>query len=152
MYTHVHSTEPENLLVSLSFWLSLHFDPRGVLCAPEQIRLSTESEKLAWRSVVGALLPERSRGLAGRGYLDVRRDAPAEEEMEQTEWPELKVYFTSVTDQWATVAVAGPNARAVLTAVGTDIDLEAEAFPFMSWREGQVGGMPARVFRVSFSG
>lgn len=74
------------------------------------------------------------------------------ERWRQTEWPELKVYFTSVTDQWATVAVAGPNARAVLTAVGTDIDLEAEAFPFMSWREGQVGGMPARVFRVSFSG
>ena len=74
------------------------------------------------------------------------------EEWLQTEWPELRVYATSVTEQWATIAVNGPRARDVLAAAGTDIALEAAAFPFMTWREGFVAGMPARVARVSFSG
>jgi sarcosine oxidase, subunit alpha len=70
----------------------------------------------------------------------------------QTEWPELKVYLNSVTDQWATIALAGPNARAVLERVGTDIDLARKALPFMAFAQGEVAGVPARVFRVSFSG
>jgi sarcosine oxidase subunit alpha len=74
------------------------------------------------------------------------------EEWLQTEWPELRVYCTSVTEQWATVAVAGPRARDVLAAAGTDVDLSVEAFPFMTLREGNVAGIPARVARVSFSG
>jgi sarcosine oxidase, subunit alpha len=74
------------------------------------------------------------------------------EEWLQTEWPELRVYATSVTEQWATIAVNGPRARDVLTEVGTDIDLRAGAFPFMTWREGTVAGTAARVARVSFSG
>ncbi len=74
------------------------------------------------------------------------------EEWLQTEWPELRVYATSVTEQWATIAVNGPRARDVLAAAGTDIALDATAFPFMTWREGVVAGMPARVARVSFSG
>ncbi|MGZ8612408.1 MAG: 2Fe-2S iron-sulfur cluster-binding protein, partial [Actinomycetota bacterium] len=74
------------------------------------------------------------------------------EEWLQTEWPELQVYATSVTEQWATIAVNGPQARAVLAALGTDIDLDAAAFPFMTWRDGEVAGMAARVARVSFSG
>ena len=74
------------------------------------------------------------------------------EEWLQTEWPDLRVYATSVTEQWATIAVNGPLARDVLAAAGTDIDLVAAAFPFMTWRDGEVAGMPARVARVSFSG
>jgi len=70
----------------------------------------------------------------------------------QTEWPELRVYLTSVTDQWATVAVVGPESRGVLSALCSDIDLAPEAFPFMSFHEGTVAGVPARVFRISFSG
>ncbi|WP_010485890.1 sarcosine oxidase subunit alpha [Pseudomonas sp. S9] len=69
----------------------------------------------------------------------------------QTEWPELKVYFTSVTDHWATMTLSGPNSRKLLAEV-TDIDLDKEAFPFMTWKEGEVGGVPARVFRISFTG
>ena len=69
----------------------------------------------------------------------------------QTEWPEMKVYFTSVTDHWATMTLSGPNSRKLLAEV-TDIDLDKEAFPFMSWKEGRVGGVPARVFRISFTG
>jgi sarcosine oxidase, subunit alpha len=74
------------------------------------------------------------------------------EEWLQTEWPDLRAYCTSVTEQWATIAVNGPLARRILAAAGTDIDLSAEAFPFMSWREGEVAGVPARVARVSFTG
>lgn len=69
----------------------------------------------------------------------------------QTEWPDLKVYFTSVTDHWATMTLSGPNSRKLLAEV-TDIDLDKDGFPFMTWKEGQVGGVPARVFRISFTG
>ncbi len=74
------------------------------------------------------------------------------EEWLQTEWPDLRVYATSVTEQWATVAVNGPRARDVLAALGTDFELDAASFPFMTWREGRVAGISARVARVSFSG
>ena len=74
------------------------------------------------------------------------------EEWLQTEWPELRVYCTSVTEQWADIAIAGPKARAVLAALGTDLDLSADAFPFMTFRDGTVAGIPARVARVSFTG
>ena len=74
------------------------------------------------------------------------------ERWHQTEWPELKVWMTSVTDHWSTVALVGPKARAVLAKLCTDIDLSADNFKFMDWRAGTVAGLPARVFRVSFSG
>ena len=51
------------------------------------------------------------------------------EEWLQTEWPELRVYCTSVTEQWADVAIAGPKAREVLAALGTDIDLSHRRVP-----------------------
>ncbi|MFT5482629.1 MAG: sarcosine oxidase subunit alpha [Halieaceae bacterium] len=70
----------------------------------------------------------------------------------QTEWPELQVYFTSVTDHWATCTVTGPNARNVIAAVCDDVDLSGEAFKFMDWRAGTVAGVAARVFRISFTG
>ena len=74
------------------------------------------------------------------------------ERWHQTEWPELKVWMTSVTDHWGTIAVVGPKARQVLQKLCDDIDFSAEAFPFMDWKAGTVAGLPARVFRVSFSG
>ena len=70
----------------------------------------------------------------------------------QTEWPELDVYLASVTDHWATAAVVGPKSREVLRRVCTDIDLASDAFPFMTARQGHVADVPARVFRISFSG
>jgi sarcosine oxidase subunit alpha len=70
----------------------------------------------------------------------------------QTEWPELEVYFTSVTDQWATCSFAGPNSRKVLEKLCTDVDLSAEAMKFMDYREGTVAGIKARIFRISFTG
>ncbi|AWN15121.1 sarcosine oxidase subunit alpha family protein [Salinisphaera sp. LB1] len=74
------------------------------------------------------------------------------EEWHQTEWPEMKVFFTSVTDEWATMAVNGPDSRKIVEAVCDDIDLSRDAFPFMSFREGTVAGIPARIFRISFTG
>jgi sarcosine oxidase subunit alpha len=74
------------------------------------------------------------------------------EEWLQCEWTDLQVYCTSVTEQWAVVAVGGPNARKVLMAAGTTIDLANDAFPFMTVRQGSVAGVPARVCRVSFTG
>ena len=74
------------------------------------------------------------------------------EEWLQTEWPELRVYCTSVTEQWSDVAVAGPRAREVIAALGTDIDLAPDAFPFMTFRDGAVAGVSVRVARVSFTG
>ena len=70
----------------------------------------------------------------------------------QCEWTDLKVLVENVTTAWAVMNIAGPKARDVLQAVGTDIDLSREAFPHMCYREGLVGGVAARVERVSFSG
>ncbi len=70
----------------------------------------------------------------------------------QTEWPNLEVYLTSVTDHFSTIAVAGPNGRRLLQKVGCDIDLGADAFPFMHVRDAVLGGLPVQLFRVSFSG
>ncbi|HHI82265.1 MAG TPA: FAD-dependent oxidoreductase, partial [Rhizobiales bacterium] len=52
------------------------------------------------------------------------------EEWLQTEWFDLKVFVTPVTEQWAQFAVAGPDARKVLQKMGGDIDFDGEALPF----------------------
>ena len=74
------------------------------------------------------------------------------EEWLQTEWWDWKVYVANVTEQYAQVAVVGPNARKCLQKLGTELDLSAEALPFMGWTEGKLGGFDARIFRISFSG
>ena len=74
------------------------------------------------------------------------------EEWLQTEWPSLKVYATSVTEEWAVITLAGPKARDVLQAAGTDLDLSPLGFPHLTWQDGRIADVPARVFRVSFSG
>ena len=73
------------------------------------------------------------------------------EEWLQTEWPELKVFLTSVTEQWAVATVSGPKSRELLSRL-TDLDLSNEAFPHLTMREGTVAGLAARVFRISFTG
>ena len=74
------------------------------------------------------------------------------EEWLQTEWPELQVYCTSVTEQWGTITVSGPHARALLEPLVEDIDLDPAAFPFLSMREGRIGGVPGRIYRIAFTG
>ena len=75
------------------------------------------------------------------------------EEWHQTEWPDLDVVFTSVTEQWSTVAVAGPRSRDVIAKLAPHLDVSNEAFEFMGFRETTLaGGIPARICRISFSG
>ena len=70
----------------------------------------------------------------------------------QTEWPELKVYLTSVTDHWATISLVGPGSRNLASELCSGVDFSGDDFPFMSVRLGTFAGTPARVFRISFSG
>ena len=74
------------------------------------------------------------------------------EEWLQTEWPQLQVALTSVTDHLATFPVVGPRSRDVIGAVFADLDVSNDAFPFMTWRDTSLDGVPVRVARVSFSG
>ncbi len=74
------------------------------------------------------------------------------EEWLQTEWPELRVHCTSVTEQWATIAVVGPKSRAVVAAVAPGLDVSKAGFPFLTCRETVAAGIPARICRISFSG
>jgi sarcosine oxidase, subunit alpha len=74
------------------------------------------------------------------------------ESWSQTEWPELQLYCTSATEQWAVAAVCGPNARRLMADLCPDWDLSPEAFPHMSWQDGEVAGLSARVFRIGFTG
>ena len=69
----------------------------------------------------------------------------------QTEWPELEVYFSTVTDHWSTMTVTGPKARKVLEKV-CDIDVSNDNFKYMDWIEAKVAGVKARIFRISFTG
>jgi len=74
------------------------------------------------------------------------------EELLQTEFPDRNVLVTPVTSQWANATICGPHARDVLAALDPDFDIGAAALPFMSFAEGTVGGVSARVVRVSFTG
>jgi heterotetrameric sarcosine oxidase alpha subunit len=67
-------------------------------------------------------------------------------------WPELNAQAVSVTEQWAQFAVAGPNSRLLLQKLFPDLDLSNEAFPYMSATSATWKGVPARIFRLSFSG
>ncbi|HEY3683951.1 MAG TPA: glycine cleavage T C-terminal barrel domain-containing protein [Streptosporangiaceae bacterium] len=67
-----------------------------------------------------------------------------------TEWPDLDVRATSVTEQWAVISLVGPRARDVMRTLSPGADLDG--FGFMTVREMPVAGVPARVFRVSFTG
>lgn len=73
------------------------------------------------------------------------------EEWLQTEWPDKKVYCTSVTEQWAVVALNGPEAASVLGKL-TDSSFNLSDLPHMSFTEARVGGISARIFRISFTG
>jgi heterotetrameric sarcosine oxidase alpha subunit len=72
----------------------------------------------------------------------------------QVLWPNLDVQMVSVTEQWAQYAIAGPNARSVLErVVDPNVDISNEGFPFLAARSISIcKGVPARLFRISFSG
>jgi len=70
----------------------------------------------------------------------------------QVLWPELDVQATSVTEQWSTYSVAGPRSRALLQKLLPTLDLSNEHFPYMAAAELRWQDLPARLFRLSFSG
>ena len=70
----------------------------------------------------------------------------------QTEWPDLNVYLTSVTERWSTLALVGPDSRKLLQSMESDISFDQVDFPFMSVCSGSLAGFTVQVFRVSFSG
>jgi len=70
----------------------------------------------------------------------------------QTEWPELDVYLTSVTDHYATVSICGPNSKKILSKVIPDIDLSDKEFPHMSFKNALIDNIKCRVMRISFTG
>jgi len=116
----------------------------------EDMHAAVQRETLAVRQSVGML------DASTLGKIDIQgKDAVKLLEMVYTNnWQKLAVgscRCTSVTEQWAVVALNGPQARALLQSI-TDIDLANESFPFMTLREGQVAGVPARVYRISFTG
>ncbi|GHA53164.1 sarcosine oxidase subunit alpha [Amylibacter ulvae] len=73
------------------------------------------------------------------------------EEWLQTEWWDMRVYTANATEQYAQIAIVGPNARKVLEKIG-GMDVSADALPFMAFKDGELGGIKARPYRISFSG
>lgn len=74
------------------------------------------------------------------------------EEWLQTEWPDLNVFCTSVTEHWATIALVGPKSRQLIKKLSPNLDVSNENFAFMENRHAPVAGIPARIARISFSG
>lgn len=74
------------------------------------------------------------------------------EQVRQRFWRGAPVFLVPIGSQWANAVVCGPLARDVLAAAGTTVDLTRSAFPFMAMRDGLIAGLPARMFRVSFTG
>jgi sarcosine oxidase subunit alpha len=70
----------------------------------------------------------------------------------QVLWPELDVQATSTTEQWSTYSVAGPRSRALLQKLLPMLDLSNDRFPYMAAAELRWQEVPARLFRLSFSG
>lgn len=96
--------------------------------------------------------------LAEHRYLMTTTTAGAGKVMEHLEyhldnfWPDLKVSLTSVTDEWAGVAIAGPKARDLLAACVENCDMSNNGLPFMGVRRGAIDGIPVWIARLSFSG
>lgn len=92
------------------------------------------------------------RFLVGTTGAGAARVADWLEEWLQCEWPGLEVLVAPVTTAWAVMTLSGPAARAVLSRLDVDVPLDPGAFPHMAFRQGRIGGVPARVARVSFTG
>jgi sarcosine oxidase, subunit alpha len=74
------------------------------------------------------------------------------EEWLQTEWHDLRVRLTSVTDHWAAIAMVGPRSRNVIHSLFPHLASGPDSFPFMAIREAETGAIPARLHRITFSG
>lgn len=70
----------------------------------------------------------------------------------QTQYPELEVYLTSVTEQFGAIVVSGPNSRKVMSEVFAEHDFASSEFPFMQIRTADILGVPVNLLRISFTG
>ncbi len=100
--------------------------------------------------VVGRLAPDRFHVTTTTG--GAARVMNMMEDYLQTEFPQLNVWLTSISEQWSVIAVQGPNSRKIIEPLVEGIDMADEAFPHMSVREGRICGVPTRLFRMSFTG
>lgn len=100
---------------------------------------------VAFRLTQDRWLMHSSTGAADRVYLHL-------EQILQVHRPDLRVSVIPVTTQWANATLCGPRARDVLAALEPDFDISRSALPFMGLVEGHLGGLPVRVFRVSWTG
>jgi len=73
------------------------------------------------------------------------------EHLLQTAWKDLRVHVSTVTDQWAAIAVAGPRARDLLNAV-SDGNLAPDALPNNHFTQAKIGDVQVRIHRMSYSG
>ena len=70
----------------------------------------------------------------------------------QTEWPELDVYLTTVTDQYSTISICGPRSKNIVKKIIPDLDLSDANFPHMSFKNSKIDNVNCRVMRISFTG
>lgn len=63
-----------------------------------------------------------------------------------------QAFIHDATAHWATISISGPDAKAAVGGLGLGVELDDAKFPHMSVREASLGGRPARVARVSFTG
>ena len=70
----------------------------------------------------------------------------------QTEWPELNVYLTTVTDQYSTMSICGPNSKKIIKKIIPSLDLSDESFPHMSFKNSKIDNVNCRIMRISFTG
>ena len=70
----------------------------------------------------------------------------------QTEWPELDVYLTSVTDHYSTASICGPNSKKILMKLFPNVKFEDENFPHMSFQNESIDDVNCRIMRISFTG
>lgn len=64
----------------------------------------------------------------------------------------MRVDIANVTAAHAGLNLIGPRAREVLAALGADVDISREGFPYLGIRTGHVAGIPARLMRIGFGG
>jgi sarcosine oxidase subunit alpha len=132
----------DRLYTNMMSTLKAGFIRYGVMCRPDGMVFDDGTVS---RLAEDRFLVTTTTGNAG-AVLDWM------EEWLQTEWPELRAHCTSVTEQWATIAVVGPRSRDVLAALAPGLDVSRAGFGFMTWRDTDIAGLPGRVCRISFSG
>ena len=74
------------------------------------------------------------------------------EEFSQTEWPHLNVFMNSITEQFCTFNISGPNTRLIMEKVFEHIKFDNESFPFMTFNNFTYLDTTIRILRASFTG